>query len=177
MLLYNQFICERFVNIFDSNNKEQYLDEVWNLLQIAYKIIGGFQSVTSKNELLNTAGLWKLVRKDNKIIACTLYKDQFGKKCYAVASDSTFDGKKALLKILEEDLKFDRSWYEVSGKLESIMKKHKAYPIPVDIAEKILNKTGKILLSKNTDGYHYTRLINGNPHEKIMFGKIEDFDY
>jgi hypothetical protein len=32
--------------------------------------------------------------------------------------------------------------------------------------------TGKKILDLNPDGYHYTRLIQGEPHEKIIVGFV-----
>ena len=33
--------------------------------------------------------------------------------------------------------------------------------------------TGKEILDLNPDGYHYTRLIAGHPHEKIIYGFVK----
>lgn len=32
---------------------------------------------------------------------------------------------------------------------------------------------GKEILEYDPDGYHYTRLINGEPHRKIMIGNVQ----
>ena len=33
--------------------------------------------------------------------------------------------------------------------------------------------TGKQILELNDDGYHYTRLIHGEPHEKVIYGFVD----
>ena len=45
-------------------------------------------------------------------------------------------------------------------------------PIFEWIIAKILKKK---ILSKNPDGYHYTRMIAGEPHEKMIIGTIRGF--
>jgi hypothetical protein len=49
------------------------------------------------------------------------------------------------------------------------MKRLGADPIPSEYAGML---TGKEILDINPDGYHYTRLIAGYPHEKIIYGVV-----
>jgi hypothetical protein len=44
-----------------------------------------------------------------------------------------------------------------------------AKPVPNKFAEFL---TSKKVLELNSDGFHYTRLIQGEPHEKLIVGFI-----
>jgi hypothetical protein len=68
-----------------------------------------------------------------------------------------------------EDIKMRRSWAEVSGAPEAIMKRAGAKPLPNKYAAPL---TGKEILEYNPDGIHYTRLIAGEPHEKVIYGYV-----
>ena len=59
---------------------------------------------------------------------------------------------------------------EFSGKAEDLLLKYGGVPIPNDMVEDILDKE---ILSKDKDGFHYTRLINGEPIRKIMIGSLD----
>jgi len=71
---------------------------------------------------------------------------------------------------LADDIKYGRCWAEVSGPPERIMKNMGARPIPNIYAEYLTRHT---VTEYNPDGYHYTKMIEGEPHEKIMFGTLE----
>jgi hypothetical protein len=178
--LYNKLLLERYVNITDSADKRKYGQLVWNMIQDSYKKIGGYKGATSIDELITSSNLWKLVRRDNKIIAVCVYKDLKGRKLIAAGTDGSDEGKKALNDLWIEDLKLNRTWAEVSDVVEHIKLTHGFKPIPNKYAAEILNKE---ILNLNPDGIHYTRLIGGVPYEKAIVGKIagyeniEDFKY
>ena len=69
----------------------------------------------------------------------------------------------------DEDIIHRRAWSEVSGAPEKLMAKAGAKAVPAMYAGIL---TGKEILDINPDGYHYTRLIMGNPYEKIIYGWI-----
>jgi hypothetical protein len=169
-------LLERYVNLISKEDKLKYVDEVWELMQKAYASIGGFKSAVNKEDLVNDSFLWKLVRKNNRIVAAVLYKDRLGRKSFAGAAEqgpdgkATEEGKAGLLSIIIEDVKMNRSWSEVSGKMEHLKMKHGAAPIPNKYAAEL---TGKEILELNPDGYHYTRMIAGHPHEKMIVGHVE----
>ena len=162
-------ITEKYVNIWDNENKRKYIDVVYNMIQNSYKDIGGYPD--SKEELINGSMLWKMVKKNGNVVAVRIYKDKLGRKAIALATDGTTLGKSQVMKIIEDDIKLDRSWSEVSGKMETILKKKGAVPIPNKFAKQLLNKD---IISLNPDGYHYTRLIGGSPKEKIILSGIPD---
>ena len=171
-----QVLLERYVNLIKKEDKQKYVDQVWDMLQKTYAPIGGFKSADSKEDLIQDSSIWKLVRKGGKIVAVMIYKDKLGRKSIAGATEigedgkATEEGKKALLSIVIEDIKLNRSWSEVSGKMEHLKRKYGAVPIPNKYAAEL---TGKEILELNPDGYHYTRMIGGKPYEKVIVGKVE----
>ena len=168
-----KLLNERFLTLFKNEEKEKYIDVVWDILESSYASIGGTHS--SKEELMMDGVFWKLVRKGGKIVAVVAYKQKFGRKAFLAGTDGTKEGKEALYSIIREDAKLkDRgAWIEVSGKPEYLYKKYGHVPIPNDVAEKVLNSLGKSVLSKNPDGYHYTRKIGNDQYEKIMMGELK----
>lgn len=172
-VLQQSLLLERYVNVFDNTDKKKYVDDVWDILQSTYEPLGGFKTAASKAELIQKSWLWKLIRKNNKIVACLLYKKEFGRKSIACGSDGTPEGKQALKTLMQQDIKQKSSWGEFSGAAEHLIKKYGGAPIPVAQAVEILKKMGKEVQSTNPDGYHYTRLIQGKPYEKIMLGWLD----
>jgi len=173
-LLSEALLAERYITLISKDQRKPYLPLIWDMLQKAYANIGGFKSTDSPEGLLDETSLWKLVRKNSKIVAVALYADKLGRKLIGVATDGTPEGKAALNQIMIEDIKQHRSWSEVSGAMEHINKKLGATLIPNKYAAAILNKP---IISLNPDGYHYTRAIAGEPHEKLLIGKIEGYSF
>lgn len=163
-------ILERFVNLHTKEELATYIDTIWEILQKSYAPIGGFLSASSKEDLINKTGMAKLVRKDGKIIAVKIYKDELGRKSIAGGTDGSLEGKRWLIHMFKEDIKFNRAWGEFSGKAEHLMLKHGGVPIPNELVSQFLNRP---ILSLSSDGYHYTREIMGEPHEKILIGNVE----
>ena len=163
-------LLERFVNLHNPEQMSKYIDVVWQILQDSYAEIGGFKSATDKEDLMRKAGLIKLVTKDGRVVAVKVYKDELGRKSIAGGTDGSNEGKKWFMKICEEDIKLNRSWGEVSGKMEHIMLKRGSVPIPSSMVAYIL---GKPIHSYDPDGYHYTREIQGELHTKLMIGDLD----
>jgi hypothetical protein len=163
-------LLERFVNLFKKEEIEPYIEDIWNIMQRTYEPIGGFKTANTPEELLSKVGMAKLVRKNNKIVAAALYKDKYGRKAIAKGSDGSSEGKLAVKQIYLEDAKLNRAWGEFSGKAEELLLKYGGVPVPNDAVEDIL---GTEIESKDKDGFHYTRLINGTPIRKIMIGNPE----
>ena len=67
-------LIERFINLKDDRSeKEQYFDEVVNIMQDSYKNVpGGCPSNMAK--YLKPDYFWKLLKRDGKIIAAIIYK-------------------------------------------------------------------------------------------------------
>lgn len=164
-------ICERFINAFNKDEMRKYADQVWDILVKAYEYCGGMAGMDSVDQLIAETDIWKMVRKNDKIVAVMTYSSKRSgrKMCYG-GQDGSPEGNVAFKKILEEDYKLkDReSWAEVSGAVEVNSLKQGAMPIPAYIAEIIMSdkKFDKIL----DDGFHYVRKIGGQPHTKLMVG-------
>lgn len=142
---------------------------MWDILQSSYKDIGGFKSAVSPEELVADSHLWKLAKRNGKIVAVGIFKDSHGRKAIGYGSDGSPEGKRDVRMMSGEDVKMGRMWGEASGAVEHIYKKLGATPIPAKYAHLL---TGKEILEFNPDGYHYTRRIMGHPHEKILFGMV-----
>ena len=178
-----ELLLERIINLHTADQKSKYVDDVWDLLQKSYKKLGGFKSATSPQELIEIPGYWKIVKRGDTITAVNLYRkvphtNTF--KVYASGSDTKYDsekdsytasdqGRKDYMMVKSDDVKMNRSWAEVSGPAEKNAKRLGAKPIPNKFAAYL---TDKEILELNPDGYHYTRLIQGEPHEKIIYGFI-----
>lgn len=175
------YINEHFVNALSKEDMKKHIDVVWDILNKAYEKIGGMAGMDSKEQLIDETDMWKMVRKNGKILAvkCYTFKRGGRKACYC-GSDGSEEGKKALYQMIKDDmrLKDRKAWIEGSGAIEHIYKKYgDATPIPAYIAQEIMKD--KKFIKINPDGYHYTRLIGGEPHEKIMLGNFtgnKDFD-
>lgn len=165
-----EILSEGFVNLFKKEDFGKYIDEIWDILQRSYRPIGGFLTASTKEELIQKTGMAKLVVKGGKVVAVKLYKDDRGRKSIAAGTGGTEEGKFWLKKMFQEDSKFDRSWGEFSGAAEHWSLQSGGVPVPNTLVGDIL---GKEIESLNPDGYHYTRVIGGEPHEKIMIGSLK----
>lgn len=172
--LNEELITEHFINVFVDENEDlvsKWGKQVMDMLEKAYAPIGGLLGCDTLDDLVNDSDLWKLCTKSGRLVAVAIYNfKRGGRKLMYVATSGDEEGKTWLYKILSDDIKFkDRSaWMEVSGKMEHIMAKQGAIPVPAEIAQRVMKD--KQFISISDDGYHYTRLIGGEPHEKIMFG-------
>ena len=179
----HELLTERVMNLFTYQDKAKYAGEVWDLLQKSYQKAGGFKSAVNKEELLDTPGYWKVVKRGDKITAVNIYRkvpQTSSFKVYASGAETELDPEKQEYRATKQgiadysmtkkaDVKQNRSWAEVSQGPETYARKLGAKPVPNKFAQYL---TGKEILELNPDGYHYTRLIMGEPHEKIIYGFI-----
>ena len=167
----NEFLTERILNLHDTPAKLKFGQEVWDLLQLSYsKVPGGFGTADSLEDLISKTGLWKIVTRDGVVTAVNLYRDQYGRKSVAAGTNGSRQGIKDYFMVNGEDDKFGRAWAEVSGKPELMMQKSGATPIPAKFAPML---TKKEIIEYNPDGVHYTRMIGGQPHEKVIYGAVK----
>jgi len=166
---FNQILFEHFVNVTTPQQKAQYADVVWDILQRSYEKIGGFKGAANAEELVNTPGLWKLSRRHGEIVSVGIYKDTHGRKAIAFGTDGSVEGRRDFHNLKNEDLRYNRMWVEASGDIERIMAKAGAKPVPAKYASALTNKE---ILDIEPDGYHYTRLLMGHPHVKIIYGFV-----
>lgn len=179
-----EFLTERVINLWTPEQKAEYADKVWEILNKSYHKLGGFKSAANVDELIDTPGLWKLVKRGDTITAVGIYKPSEktrNLKSIALATDTVYDdekqayvptaqGRKDLNMVSTEDIRLKRMWIEVSGPAERLVMKLGAKPIPNKFAEFL---TGKKILDLNSDDIHYTRLIQGEPHEKMIAGFVD----
>jgi len=173
---FKEIFYESIINLFTKEEKSQYVDEIWDLLQESYKSIGGIKGsgFQSKNDMIDKIKLWKVVKKNNKILAGLLYKDRHDlRKTVGVFTDGSKEGKRELEKLLKDDL--DRSLIEVSHSLMKFMERKmpslvKKYVKTTDEAREILQKEIKPI-----DDTHYERDINGTKIIKMMLGTGKKF--
>lgn len=165
------FLTERILNLHDTAAKQQLGPQIWDLLQLSYsKVPGGFGTADSLEELIGKTGLWKVVTRDGIVTAANIYRDQFGRKSVAAGTNGTKQGIKDYFMVQGDDKKLGRAWAEVSGKPEAFMQKSGATPIPAKFAPML---TKKEIIEYNPDGVHYTRMIGGEPHEKVIYGAVK----
>lgn len=173
MSIIRNLLLERYVNVFSTEEKQSFVDDVWEILVTSYAKIGGIKGsgFESKDSMISKIPFWKLVRKDGKIVACMLYKDKNGRKLVALGSDGTPEGKEALKKMFQEELKTQRAYGEISGPaLKFVMKffenELKNVLVPAEKVKEILGKEIQI-----TGPFTYIRKIGKSDEEKIMYGK------
>lgn len=166
---------ERFVNIWDKSEMIQYKDELWRLVQAAYKNVGGgYYGANTADELINDIHFLKLVIRQGAISSLFGYSlKRVGRKGIVCATNGTPQGKADLYKIVDEDTsrKERMTWVEVSDKPEKIYEIRGANPIPAELVRMLL--PDKNIIKIHDNGFHYDRMICGRVVTKICYGPIE----
>lgn len=164
-------LTETFKNLFNSSEKEKWVDQVWDILQASYEKIGGIKGkgFSSKEEMIKNIPFWKIAVKGGKVVAVVMYRDKNGRKSVALGTDGTRAGKDQLIDIFKNDLHQGRSFGEKSGPALRFLQRNvpdwEKYRIKADDVPEILGKT-----VKKTGKYTYTRTIGGEEHEKMTLG-------
>jgi hypothetical protein len=170
-MLIKELLVERVINAFTPEDKMKYGQEVWDIMQRSYaEVPGGFGTADDIPDLIQKGDLWKMVVRDGVVTAACIYRDQFGRKAVASGTNGTIQGLRDYKMIKTEDRNFQRSWAEVSGKPELAMVKAGFKPLPHKFAAILCKKP---IIELNPDGYHYSRIIAGDLHEKIIYGSIQ----
>jgi hypothetical protein len=183
---FKEFLEERFVNLHADHEKEKtaHADHVWNMLQAAYKPIGGIHGsgFESKEDMVKKIPFWKIHKENGKVRSVQLYKDKEGRKRVAVATDGSDAGKKGLAQMMKDDFRQHRSYGEVSGPSLSFLKKHlpnvKDFAIPRNTAQKLAKENVRVpphddpelIKHPELKDHFYQRQIGGEWHTKIMLG-------
>lgn len=167
---------ETYKNLFlkDTDLRKQYVDEVWEILQISYKKMGGIKGsgFQNKEDMIKKIPFWKLSVRDGKVQALAMYKDKKGRKRVAIGTNRTEQGKSDLADLLTSEYKTGRAFGEVSGPslrfIQSLYseKELKKFTIPFDVVKKMMPDDE----FKQIDKYSYERMIGGEWHEKLMLG-------
>lgn len=174
-------LLERVLSIgFNKDHDElrdKHRQEMHDMISSSYVKAGGYLGHTtgSKEESdaihhdINGSNI-KAVRRNGKISAVMLYKEQHGRKAIAGASDGSHNGKKDFALIAKEDNRQKRSWTEVSHGAEKAMN---ALNVPKIANDKVEYLTGKKIVP-DADGVHYTRQVGGDSTKpavrKVAFG-------
>jgi len=201
MKTYKEYINETFVNLIgDNQDKQKYVDEVWDLLQKSYADIGGIKGSGFKNkqDMIDNIPFWKLGVKNGKVVAAIFYKNKTGRKSVAFASDGSSESVPIVKEIITADL--SRSFGEKSkamlGKLLKTVPWNVLEPfiLTPEEASKALKKDvtavlglkddqipddGKLALAKYPElrKYAYIRNLAGDEMFKVMFGTTGVMSY
>jgi len=177
---------ERVLNVFKSDKdvRTKYADEVYALILKSYESQGGIKGngFNSAEDMIKNIPFWKIVRKNDKIVAGVLYKDKGGRKGVASFTDGTTLGKESLIDIKKDE--FSRSYSEISGLALGFAKKILGLPFILKYAktpEEASKIAGEELSPVPEDDenvrytpelkdYFYQRKIGGKFHTKIMIG-------
>jgi len=191
---YKQTLNEGFTNAVgnDITTKEQWVDQVWDMLQRTYKNIGGIKGsgFSSKEDMIKNIPMWKMATVKGKLVAVALYKDKGGRKTVAAGTDGTTTGIKKYINMSGEDL--SRAFGEKSkAALNSTMKitpwdQLENFTLTPEAAGKALGKKvtavtdykgelpedGKLSLAKypQLKEYAYIRKIADVDTFKVAFG-------
>lgn len=184
-------LSERVLNLFvnDKAEREMYAEEVYEMLQTAYKDIGGIKGtgLDSPADMVKNIPMWKLVRRGGKISAVVLYKDKGGRKSVAVATNGMNQGRKDLAMIFRDEIKMNRSYSEKSGKALAFLAKVlpddvglEDVSMTYDEAEKIIGDEVRRPPSDDVElerhptvaDRFYQRLLGDTWKTKLMVGSI-----
>ena len=171
--IYKNVLNEHYVNVFDKNDMIKYLHDVYDILTFSYSSIGGMFGISSPEDLIRKCDMWKLVRKNGKIVAVACYTfKRGGRKSIYSGTDGSDEGKNGLYSIMKEDAKLtDRKvWSECSGKMEHLRLKHGFTPIPASVVKQLL--PDKEIKELDNDIFHYYRKIGNEYVKKICVGNI-----
>jgi len=161
---------ESYKNLLEPNQKEQYKLAVWDMLQKAYKSIGGIHGAgfESPDDMVKNIAIWKLNIVHGELLAVVMYKDTpSGRKTVALATNFQTNGKKALVDMMRNDL--SRSYVEISDAAERFLKRAvpnwEQYQIPSDQVQDLLGKDVDTI-----DANYYSRKIGSDTHTKTALG-------
>lgn len=174
----NQYICEHYVNLFDAKDMRKYSKEVWDMISKAYEYIGGVAGCPDYETFVKfycdsaeqEKFMWKMVIRSGKVTAIKIYtRKRGGRKGIIIASDGTEQGKKDIMKILNDDynLKDRQSWDEVSGKALGSALKQGAVPLPNTVISQLMPDKK---ITPLEDGWFYRRKLGDKEHIKLLVG-------
>ena len=159
----------------DIESFKAYGKRIWSILQRSYSPFGGFLSYNNINDMISNMSLAIIAIKNNKIVACAIYRDDLGGQ--KLNGCGTYDGsntsKELLRYIIKDDIDNLEKWHwvEVSPPLEKWFKELGGNPIPSEFASKILHKS-KNKIHQLDDNVHYQRIIGKStePTTKAIYG-------
>lgn len=184
-IMQGSLLTETFVNLLgDDPAKHEYAEEVFQMLQTAYAAIGGIKGrgFSSPEDMIQNIPFWKLVRRNGKIVAGSMYRDKGGRKRVASFTDGSPEGKAGVAEIMAND--FQRAYFEVSDRALGFMIKQ----VGVDFVRQYAKTPEEVAQISGDDiqpvpetdphlnrfpelkDYFYQRELGGHLHTKIMLG-------
>lgn len=183
-LTFDQFLSERYLNVFGKDDKAEHAQDVYDILQASYKPIGGLKGngFQSPEAMMTSIPFWKMVKRNGKVVAVAMYKDKNGRKRVAVGSDGSDEGKAGVASIFRED--FQRAYFEISGRSLKFHVKILGYDFLKKFAvdpSKVEGITGDKTVDVDANDeevkahpqlkqFFYAREIGGHHHTKILLG-------
>jgi hypothetical protein len=150
-------------------------DDVFAILQEAYREVKGGLHFSSPDELVLKTSAWRVIYFHSTIVGVVIYKAKRGLKMVALALSSQIDSSikrhtKSMLSYLFR-ITFRSTWMEVSENAERFILAigGDKFLIPNSYAH---NLTQKDIVELDSDGYHYYREINGILKRKIILGTV-----
>lgn len=180
----------------DDQNRERFLDRVWDMLQRSYEKIGGIKGsgFSSKDDMLKNIPFWKLYISNGELMLVMFYKDKDGRKLVALGTDESAKSKVILTKVMKES--FRNSYGEYSKHILAFILRNishdliKSYIIPPEVVTRVM-KNETIIIPTSDDllrldkrditlykryeklrPYMYIREIGGEYFLKIMIGTL-----
>ncbi len=196
MITFQQYLSENYKNLIGPEShqqREKWVDQVWQILQRTYEPIGGIKGsgFSSKQDLINNIPFWKLYVKNDRVLAAFFYKDKGGRKAVAVATDGSEAGRRIVVDQYKSGLKV--SFGEKSGRALATVVKNVEWgvlrPFLLEPSQ-IKQVTGDDVVPVNRYGikklnaedrltydrfpqlrpFMYVREIGGEDHLKVMMG-------
>jgi len=159
------------IRVSKVEEKELYINSVWEVLSKAYEGVKGGLFFSSKKELITSTVLWQVILHKNKVVGVTIYKAKHGLKLVALAIDNKMKeiAKSALSKVIRAD--FKKCWMELSEAAERFVMKlgGDKYILPNHLVSAVINKEVGLV----SDGIHYVRNIMGEEKEKVLLGTVK----
>ena len=170
--LYEDLPKGKWVDL-DNAKQEEYADDIFNLIQIAYASIGGHANYKSSDDIVSKEGSsdYEVINLDDDpdIEAVSVSKSNpSGQKFTATGHDGSKIAKSVVVNHKADMLKKSGNFIEVSGRIKDILL---AKGVPLVTDEDTIEKAlkGKDV-KMNKDG-SYRRKIGGTWYEKVLLGK------
>jgi hypothetical protein len=171
-LLQEEFPKNKWVDL-PSDQKAEYANDIFDLINTAYAPIGGNINYSSASDVSGAEAdaEYEVINIDDDPDpeALISYKEkESGKKLTALGHDGSKEAKSLSLNKLSTLLKTTGYYLEVSGKLQDILL---AKGVPVVTDPKLIQKVLKGKTIEINDDGTYQRYIGGKPYTKILLGK------
>lgn len=152
---------------------EDYKDDIFGLIKIAYEYIGGHSNYKSSNDVTGSEGdnEYEVIDLDGDseidIVNVSKPKEKLGTKFVAAGHDGTSPAKRKMLTYQIDKLKKPGFYIEVSGRMKDIFVEA---GVPIVTDEDTIKKALKGREFTMNDDGTYDRKIGGTSHTKTLMG-------